>query len=85
MFVPSIAERRELMKSVIPAIEQLPPFQPPSSNQHENVEAWCRRHAMPSAERGVSGEYLPERKPHWERPRTAYVGMPFQPTSEVEQ
>ncbi len=35
------------MKSVIPAIEQLPPFQPPSLIQHENVEAWRRRHAMP--------------------------------------
>ncbi len=82
MFMPSIAECRELMKSVIPAVEQLPPFQPPSSNQHENVEAWRCRHAMPSAERGVSGEYLPERKPHWEKPCTAYVGMPFQLMSD---
>ncbi len=32
MFVPSIAERRELMKSVIPAVEQLPPFQPLQPN-----------------------------------------------------
>ena len=85
MFVPSIAECRELMKSVIPAVEQLPPFQPPSSVQNENVEAWHRRHAMPPTERGVSGEYLPERKPQWEKPHAAYVGMPFQPTSAMEQ
>ena len=73
------------MKSVIPAVEQLPPFQPPSLIQRENVEAWRRRHAMPPTERGVSGEYLPERKPQWEKPRAAYVGMPFQPTSATEQ
>ena len=85
MFVPSIAKRRELMKTVIPAVEQLPPFQPPSSAQHENVEAWRCRHAIPPTERGVPGEYLPERKPQWEKPCAAYVGMPFQPTSAAEQ
>ncbi len=41
MFVPSIAKCQELMKSVIPPVEQLPLFQPPSLDQHENVEAWC--------------------------------------------
>ncbi len=85
MFVPSIAERRELAKSVIPAVEQLPPFQPPSLIQHENVEAWHRRHAMPPAEKGVPGEYSPERRPQWEKPGAAYVGMPFQPTDAIEQ
>ncbi len=85
MFVPSIAKHRELMKSVIPAVEQLPLFQPLSSAQHENVEAWHRRHVIPPTERGVPGEYLPERKPQWEKPRAAYVGMPFQPTSATEQ
>ncbi len=85
MFVPSIAKRQELMKSVIPAVEQLPPFQPPSSDQHENVEAWRCQHAMPPTEKGMPGEYLPERRPHWEKPCAAYVGMPFQPTSAMEQ
>ncbi len=85
MFVPSITECCELMKSVIPAVEQLPLFQPPSSDQRENVEAWRRRHAMPPAEGGMPGEYSPERKSHWEKPRAAYVGMPFQPTSATEQ
>ena len=85
MMVPSIAERRELMWSMIPTVEQLPPFQPPSSDWHKNVEAWHCRHAMPPTERSASGEYLPERKPHWEKPCTAYVGMPFQPTNATEQ
>ncbi len=85
MFVPSIAEHQELMKSVIPAVKQLSPFQPPSSDQWENVEAWHRRHTMPLTESGMPGEYLPERKPTWEKPRAAYVGMPFQPTSVMEQ
>ena len=40
---------------------------------------------MPPTEQGVSGEYLPERKPQWEKPCAAYVGMPFQPTSAMEQ
>ncbi len=73
------------MKSVIPAVEQLPPFQPPSLIQRDNVEAWRHRYAMPPTEQGVSGEYLPERKPQWEKPCAAYVGMPFQPTSAMEQ
>ncbi len=85
MFVPSIAEHRELMKSVIPAVKQLSPFQLPSSDQRENVEAWRRRHAMPPTGSGVPGEYLPERRPNWEKPRAAYVGMPFQPMSATEQ
>ena len=85
MFTPSVAEWRELAESVIPAVEQLPPFQPPSSAQHENVEAWRRRHAMPTVEKGVSGDYSPERRPQWEKPRAAYVGMPFQPTDATEQ
>ncbi len=85
MFVPSIAERRELAKSVIPAVEQLPPFQPPSLIQRENVEAWRRRHAMPPAEKGVPGDYSPERRPQWEKPHAAYMGMPFQPTDATEQ
>ncbi len=85
MFVPSIAERRELAKSVIPAVEQLPPFQPPSLIQRENVEAWRHRHAMPPAEKGVPGDYSPERRLQWEKPHVAYVGMPFQPTDASEQ
>ena len=83
-FVPPVAERRELAGSMIPAVEQLPPFQPPSLVQHENVEAWRRRHAMPSAEKGAPGDYSPERRPQWEKPRVAYVGMPFQPTNATE-
>ena len=85
MFVPSIAERRELAKSVIPAVEELPPFRPPSLVQRENVEAWRRRHAMPPAEQGVPGDYSPERRPQWEKPRAVYVGMPFRPTDAIEQ
>ncbi len=85
MFVPPVAERRELARSVIPAVEQLPPFQPPSLVQSENVEAWRRRHAMPPTEKGVPGDYSPERRPQWEKPRAAYVGMPFQPTNATDQ
>ncbi len=84
-FVPSVAEWRELAGSVIPAVEQLPPFQPPSLVQHENVEAWRRRHAMPPTEQGAPGDYSPERRPQWEKPRAAYVGMPFQPTNAIER
>ncbi len=75
---------REPARPVIPAVEQLPPFQPPSLIQHENVEAWRRRHTMHSADKRVPGEYSPERRPQWERPRAAYVGMPFQPTDTTE-
>ncbi len=82
--VPSVAERRELAGSVIPAVEQLPPFQPPSLAQHENVEAWRRRHAMPPTEQGAPGDYSPEGRPQWEKPCAAYVGMPFQPTNATE-
>ncbi len=85
MFAPPVAERRELAESVIPAVEQLPLFQPPSSIRHENVEAWHRRHAMHSVEGRDSGGYSPEKRPQWERPHAAYVGMPFQPTDATEQ
>ncbi len=85
MFVSSMADRRDLAKPMIPAVEQLPSFQSPSRNRQENVEAWRRRHAMPAATSNAPGEYRPEQKPHWEPPRTAYVGMPFQATSVAEQ
>ena len=85
MFMPSMAERRDLAKTVIPAVEQLPPFQAPSQNRQENVEAWHRRHAMPATTSDAPGEYRPEQRPHWEPPRVAYVGAPFQATSAVEQ
>ena len=85
MFVPSMAEHRDLAKTVIPAVEQLPPFQAPSQNRQENVEAWRRRHAMPATVSDAPGEYKPEQRPHWEPPCTAYVGMPFQATSTAEQ
>ena len=75
---------REPVGSAILAIEQLPPFQPPSSVQRENVEAWCRRHAMPPTD-GIPGEYSPERRPQWEKLPAAYVGMPFRPTDATEQ
>ncbi len=29
--------------------------------------------------------YRPEKRPEWERPHDAYVGMPFQTTSAAEQ
>ncbi len=70
---------------MIPAVEELPPFQPPSLVQRENVEAWRRRHAMPTAEQGVPGDYSPERRPQWKKPRAAYVGMPFRPMDATEQ
>ncbi len=83
--VPPAAESRAPVEPVIPAVEQLPPFQPPSQVQHENVEAWHRRHAVPPVEKGVSGGYSPERRPQWEKSRAAYVGMPFQPMGPSEQ
>ncbi len=79
--LPDVRQREEPPQEpvgpVIPAVEWLPPFQPPSSNQREKVEAWRRRHAMYSAEGRVPGEYSPERRPQWERTRAAYVDMPF--------
>ncbi len=84
-FVPSVAEHWELAKSVIPVVEQLAPYQPPSSDQRENVEAWHRRHAMPLGEDRLPSMYRLERKPEWEKPRAAYVGLPFQPMSTTEQ
>ncbi len=83
--LPETCQREELPREpVIPAVEQLPPFRLPSSVQRENVEAWCRRHAMPPADGRVPGEYSPERRPQWERPHAAYVDMPFRPTDAPE-
>ncbi len=84
--LPEMRQREELPREpVILAVEQLPPFQPPSSVQHENVEAWRHRHAMHPADGRIPGEYSPERRPQWERPRAAYVGMPFQPTDATKR
>ncbi len=87
--LPDVRQREEPPQepagSAIPAVERLAPFQPPSSDQRENVEAWRRRHAMHSAEGRVPGEYSPERRPQWERARAAYVDMPFWPTDATEQ
>ena len=66
MFVPSMAECRDLAKTVIPAVEQLPPFQVLSRNRQENMEAWRHQHAMPAAIGDAPGEYRPEQRPHWE-------------------